>query len=116
MVYKLNGIDLDPQPTEGVWLPRDLIGVDGAGRSIYAPTRQFEMNFNLLSATGYSVLQNNFESIAATGTTIVDLPRYGASEYAFQSYTGCYVQEPQAGPYFTQYHQDARILVTNIIT
>jgi hypothetical protein len=74
------------------------------------------MSFNLLSATGFSSLQDYFLSIAATGTVIADLPQYGAPTYTFQSYTGCYIQEPGGGPYFTEYGQEIRLLVTNIVT
>lgn len=116
MTYKLNGTALDPQPTEGTWLPRELIGLDGNGRAIYEPLRQFEMRFGLLSATGYNALQENFLAIASTGTVIVDLPRYGWANYEFTSYTGCHIQEPTAGSYFTEYHQETRILVTHIDT
>ena len=70
MTYKLNGVALDPQPTEGKWIPRQLVGINGNGRPIYVPTREFEMDFGLLSATGYSVLQNAYLSISATGTSL----------------------------------------------
>ena len=116
MTYKLNGVELDPQPTTGRWVARELIGYTGDGRPIYAPTRQFEMDFQLLSPTGMSVLQNNYLAIDATGTIVLDLPRYGYSDYTFYSYTGCYIQEPVAGTYFTQNHQNVKLLVTNIVT
>jgi hypothetical protein len=116
MTYKLNNVQLDPQPTTGRWLERELIGLTGDGRPVYEPTRQFEMEFNLLSATGYSVLQDNWLTIDVTGTLVIDLPKYGSATYEFRSYSGCFIHEPNSGPYFTEHRFDTRLLVTNIIT
>lgn len=116
MTYKLQGVELDPQPTSGRWEVRELIGRTGDGRPIYEPTRSFEMSFDLLSATGFSVLQDNYSSIGVTGALVIDLPKYGAGGYEFQSYTGCFVNEPQTGRYFTEHHQTVKLLITSIIT
>lgn len=116
MTYKINNVATDPQPTSGRWQPRELIGRTGDGRAIYEPTRSFEMSFDLLSATGFSVLQDNYISIDVTGSLVIDLPKYGAGGYEFQSYTGCFINEPVTGRYFTEHHQTVKLLITNIIT
>jgi len=115
-VYKINGTELDPQPTSGRWLRRRQEGRDGNGRPIYEPTRQFEMQWGLLTPVLYDDLQDVFLTVSATGTVIVDLPVYTTGTYVFESYTGCYINEPETGQFFTAHYQDVRLLVTNIVT
>jgi hypothetical protein len=116
MTYRIAGTELDPQPTTGRWISRAKRGEDGNGRPIYEPTRRFEMKWGLLDPTLYDNLQDDFLSIGATGSLVVDLPIYTSGSYAFQSYTGCFVHEPQTGPFFTGYYQNVTVLVSNIIT
>jgi len=116
MTYEINGTELDPQPTTGRWLRRKLVGRDGNGRPIYEPTRQFELRWGLLNPVLYDDLQDYFLTISATGTVIIDLPVYTTGSYVFQSYTGCYINEPETGPFFTEHSQDVSLLVTNIVT
>ena len=116
MTYKLQNTELDPQPTTGKWLARRLTGRDGNGRPIYEPTRQFEIRWGLLTPEEFDDMQDHFLSIGATGTLVVDLPLYTTGSYVFQSYTGCYANEPVPGEFFTENYTDVRLLITNIIT
>ena len=116
MTYKIAGVELDPQPTYGRWIPRRSLGRDGNGRAIYEPTRQHELVWNLLNAEEYDDIQTHFQSIGATGTLIVDLPVYTTGTYVFHSYTGCYINEPEPGRFFSEHYQDVRLYVTNVIT
>lgn len=116
MTYKINGTELDPQPTKGRWIPRKMINRDGNGRAIYEPTRQHELRWGLLNAEEYDDLQNHFLSVGATGTLIVDLPVYTTGSYVFHSYTGCYVDEPSPGNFFAEHYEDVTLLITDIIT
>jgi len=116
MTYRINGTALDPQPTTGRWVQRNIFGRDGNGRAIYEPLRRFEMRWGLLNAEEFDDLQTYFLSIGSTGTVIVDLPVYTTGTYSFRSYTGCYIDEPTTGPFFTEHYQDVLLLVSNIIT
>ena len=116
MTYKVGGTELDPQPTTGRWIPRKMLGRDGNGRAIYEATRQHELVWGLLNAEEYDDLQDHFVSIGATGTLIVDLPVYTTGTYVFHSYTGCYVDEPSPGRFFTEHYQDVRFIITNVVT
>ena len=116
MTYKINSVELDPQPTSGRWINRKLLGRDGNGRPIYEPTRRFEMRWGLLNPEEYDDFQNAFLTIGATGTVIVDLPYYTTGTYTFESYTGTYINEPETGRFFVENYTDVTLLVTNIIT
>jgi len=116
MVYKINGTTLLIEPTSGRWLSRNQFGIDGAGHPIYSPTRQFEINFGLLSPQEHNQLQGFFDNVITTGTAVVDLPEYGASSYTFKSYSGCTLREPEQGQYFVENLAEVRLLVTNIST
>ena len=116
MTYKLNGVELDPQPTTGEWIDRRMLGRDGNGRPIYEPTRQFKLTWGLLYPEDYNSLQDVFLSVGATGTIVSDLPTYTTGTYAFRSYTGTYINEPEMGEFFTGHYKDVMLLITNIIT
>lgn len=116
MTYKLNGEEFVQQPTTGRWLPRSIFGIAGNGHAIYSGVRQFEITWNITSPSGTYQLQNWFETILATGTAVVDLPKYGDAEYQFFSYSGCAVREPEYSPYFSENITSVSLLITNIKT
>ncbi len=114
--YQINGVDLTLQPTVGRWLPRKPLGIDGNGHAIYPGVREFEMRFQLGEPTDYNQLQVAFEAVSNTGTVIVDLPKYGHTDYEFESYTGCVLREPDSRGYFSEHQTEFVILVTKIRT
>src|SRR5512139_2561459 len=116
MAYTINGTTLTTQPESGEWKNREPIGVDGNGRPIYPAPREFEMKWGLISMSDWVQLRTFFQSVSATGTVVAGLPQYGASSWTFYSYSGCILNEPQAGVYFEEHIQDARLVVSKIIT
>lgn len=116
MTYKINGTELELQPTLGNWLPRENIGIDGNGHPIYSAYRQFQIQWDLISPTGTQQLQNFFASVNNTGSAVVDLPQYGAGAYQFYAYTGCVLQEPEWNVYFNEYITRVTMLITRIRT
>lgn len=115
-MYKINGTTLSTQPTEGKWVDREPIGTDGNGRYVYPGIREFELKFNLSSQSDVYQLQTFFEAVGATGTVSVDLPEYGASSYAFRTYSGCILSEPARGAYFEEHTNDFKLLISKIRT
>ena len=114
--YAVNGSDITVQPTDGKWLPRSPLGIDGWGHAVYPPYREFEMTWGLLSPSDVNQLQNFFASIGNTGTAVVDLPKYADAIYQFYSYSGCVLQEPSIGVYFTENQTDVNLLIIKIRT
>jgi hypothetical protein len=114
--YAVNTTNFLIKPESGRWIERLLVGVDGNGRAIYAPTRQFECRWSLLTPTQYNQLQLWWTSIGQTGTVTADLPRYGHSSYEFYRYSGVYVQEPLPGSFYEEYYQDVTLLIIDIKT
>lgn len=114
--YAVNGTEITIQPTSGKWIPREPLGVDGNGHFIYPPYREFEMNWGLIDSDEANQLQNFFNSIGLTGTAIVDLPKYADLDYTFFSYSGCVLQEPSFGDYFTEHPMDVTLTITKIRT
>lgn len=114
--YQINGTDFLIEPMAGRWLPRQTFGIDGNGHPIYSPTRQFEINFGFLTPTQQNQFQNWFEDVISTGTAVVNLPEYGASDYIFHPYSGCVLREPSQGQYYSENISEVRLLVTNITT
>lgn len=114
--YAIDGTEITIQPTDGHWLPRDPLGIDGWGHAVYPPYREFEMTWGLLNPSDANQLQNFFDTIGNTGTAVVDLPKYAAATYTFYSYTGCVVQEPSFGTYFTEHHTNISLLIVKIKT
>lgn len=116
MTYKVNGTEISIQPTTGKWVNRENIGVDGNGRTVYVGVRAFELKWQALDPATFYQLHNFFNAVVVTGTAVVDLPEYAKSTYAFYSYTGCVINEPEIGEYFSQNHLNASLLITNIVT
>lgn len=117
MTYKINGTEITLQPTSGQWMPREQLGINGVGKIIYSGLRKFEMVWNLADHTDYSQLLGFFNNLTTTGSYVVDLPKFNnASTWAFDSYTGCYIREPETGVYFAEHQNTVRLLVTNIRT
>ena len=114
--YAINGNEIIIQPTSGKWMPKDPLGVDGSGHFVYPPYREFEMSWGLLDASGTYQLQKFFDGLGNTGTAVVDLPKYANYDYLFYSYSGCVMQEPSFGVYFTENTTDVSLLITKIRT
>lgn len=116
MTYKVQGVEISIQPTEGRWFPRRVIGEDGNGRPIYSAVREFEMRWALTDTAQVNTLQNYFNGVGATGTSVVDLPQYAAATYVFFSYSGTVLREPEFSPFFAESIKDVVLLVTKIRT
>jgi hypothetical protein len=116
MTYKINGQSFVIPPTSGQWIAREVLGISGSGHGIYPSVRQFQLSWQLLSTSGSYQLQQWFNSVGATGTVVIDLPKYGDAGYVFQSYTGAVLREPTLANYFSEHIFDVNLLVTNIRT
>lgn len=116
MTYKVGGTEFSIQPTQGRWLPRAEMGVDGNGRPIYSAVREFEITWGLLEASQVNQLQNFFAAVGATGTAVVSLPKYAASTYIFYDYTGCVIREPQLSHFFSENTTEVILLISKIRT
>lgn len=116
MTYKINSTELTIQPTTGRWVPRQQVGVSGAGYPIYSGVRQFEMKFVLDTPSAVNQLQGFFDSIGITGSAVVDLPEYTKSTYSFREYSGCIVREPEFGEYYNEHQTSVTLLITSIRT
>lgn len=114
--YQINGVDLTMQPTTGRWIPRQSLGIDGNGHAIYPGVREFEMTFILESPADYNQVWTYYNACGNTGTVVVSLPQFGAATYTFYDYTGCVLREPEINQYFSTYHTQATLLITNIKT
>lgn len=115
MPYKLNGIELQVQPTTGQWIAKDIFGIAGDGRAMYPGVRQFELRWQTLDPSGTAQLQN-FYLMGTTGTMVADLPKYADPAYGFYSYTGVSVHEIELDEYFNGYYLGVVLLITNVRT
>lgn len=114
--YAINGTELTLQPTTGRWLPRTELGFTGDGHPDYVGVREFEMNWQLISASDANQLQGFFDTLGITGTAIVDLPKYRNASYIFESYSGCTISEPQMDVYYEQHETSVTLLIYGIVT
>ena len=85
--------------------------------TVRSGVREYELKWQLVNVSDYAQLVTFFDSIGNTGTVFIDLPKFGSSTYVFQTYSGCYIREPEAGQYFAGTgQQEVLVLVTNIRT
>ena len=111
--YAINGTKIS-QPTNGKWLDKETLGLDGNGRPIYPAFVEFEMNWGIISTSDFKLLNDYFNYSNASGTVVVDLPKWGDTDYLFYSYSGTQMSRPIAGEYFSGYITNARLLITSI--
>uniref|UniRef100_A0A6H1ZAW7 Uncharacterized protein n=1 Tax=viral metagenome TaxID=1070528 RepID=A0A6H1ZAW7_9ZZZZ len=116
MPYSINGTSFSLQPEMGQWINREVVGIDGAGHPIYPAVREFELRWSLMSASEFNQVQDFYSVVGTTGTCVASLPQYGASTYAFYSYSGCTLREPSVDAYFEEHASNVLLLVTNILT
>jgi|WetSurMetagenome_2_1015567.scaffolds.fasta_scaffold1407832_2 hypothetical protein len=113
-MFKFNGIDI-LDPTTHRWLPRNALGITGAGQPIYGGVREYELKWNLGSIGDYYQLLSAFTVLSGTNTIVVTLPKFTATgTYDFYDYSGCILREPEYGSWFNEYYQGASLLITNI--
>jgi len=116
MTYKINDIELTLQPASGRWSLSSPLGVTGDGHFIYPAINQFEMRWGAMDIDEFNQIFNFYEQQGITGTVVASLPKLDASSYTFYDYSGCTLQRPEVGEYFTQYVQDVILVVSNIKT
>lgn len=114
MAYKINGTTITLQPTEGNWVNRERVAVDGNQHPIYPALREFELKWDLVSASEFNQLLGFFNAVGTTGTAVVTLPKYGNASWLFYDYSGCVLSEPELGAYFETYGQSVKLLVSRI--
>lgn len=112
--YAVNGSNFTLQPSEGKWEPKELIGRDGTGKPIYPAMGDFTMTWALMSTSDFEQLNSFYEYVSNTGTSVVDLPKWGATNYEFYSYSGTVINRPTAGTYFEKHVMDVQLLISSI--
>lgn len=112
--YAVNGTNFSLQPSEGRWEPKDIIGRDGQGRGIYPALGDFTIMWDFMTTSEFKQLNDFYEYVSNTGTSVVDLPKWGDNDYLFYSYSGTIINRPTAGSYFEKHYQSVQLLITGI--
>lgn len=112
--YALNGINLLLPPTEGAWVQRDTVGMDGNGRPIYPSVREFTMKWELMPTSALKQIIDAQRATANTGSVVVDLPKWGDVDYIWYSYSGTFIHEVSVGAYFVDHVTDVNLVISNI--
>ena len=105
-------------PTQFRWLPRRALDTQGDNRPIYPAVRSAELKWRLMSNEEWSVLQDQFRSIEASGTSVVRVPEFPTATgqaYAFREYSGTTLAEPTIGPFFETYPKNVTLIVHNVV-
>jgi len=114
--FAINGTSFQLNPSEHKWTARDNLGIDGNGHPIYPAFRQYEMSWDLAFPSDVKQLLDAYATVQNTGTVSFDLPKWGASDYIFHTYSGCTLQEPEVGGYFQGTIQDVKLLIMKVNT
>jgi len=113
--YGINDVEFNLQPTSGRWMPQTPVGISGDGHPIYAKVRSFQMTWGLSNISDFDEIMDYYRTTAITGSVTIALPDLFANSYTFRNFSGCTLQEPEVGPYFTQHLTDATMFVLNIM-
>lgn len=114
--YRINGVDLTLQPSDGKWMTRQPIALDGNGHPIYPVEREFQLSWDLMDVSELYQLQDFFDTLGVTGTVSVDLPTLKSLTYGFTTYSGCVMYEPEYDVYFEDHPTKASLLIARIRT
>lgn len=116
MTFKLGGTTLTAQPTIHRWVDRDAVGIDGNAHAMYPLFREYEIEWDFMSASEFNQIRTFFSAIGNTGTVVAEIPQYGSSTYVFYAYTGCVLREPTYENYYETYYQGVKLLIVRIRT
>lgn len=115
--FGFNGVTGSFQPTTHGYVPRELIGIDGAGHGVYPAVREYELTWDFLSAEEYNTLYGYFLACGTTGTIVSMLPKYPPiPSYQFYAYSGTVLREPTYKDFFENYYTDVKLLIVKILT
>lgn len=115
--FGINGTEFIIPPSEGRWVPRNTLAIDGAGHPIYPAVREFELSWDIIDQPTWQQLQSFYNLSGNTGTVVANLPGYGVGAFVYQPYSGCTLGEPEiAGGFLTQdgYLRQAKLVIMNI--
>ena len=115
MTYGVNGSEFTQQPSSGRWMPQTSVGVSGDGHPIYPAVWSFQLTWNVIAPAQFEEIYNAYKSAALTGTVVMQLPDLDAATYTFKNYSGCTLQKPEVGQYFTEHLTDVSLFVLNIM-
>lgn len=114
MAFGFNGVSLSHQPTTHKWVDRDVLGLDGNAHPIYPAYRDYELQWDYLSASDFNEVYGYYSLVGQTGTVIASLPEYAAATYGFRNYTGCVLQEPRFNGYYEEHYENVTLLIARI--
>lgn len=115
--YGINGTEFILQPSEGKWVPRNTLAVDGAGHPIYPAVREFELTWDIIDQPTWQQLQGFYNLSGNTGTVVANLPAYGLGDFVFLPFSGTTLGEPEIGGAFIAlegYLRQAKMVIMNI--
>ena len=69
---------------------------------------------DLIQAHANAALAASLMSV--TGTVVVDLPKWGDTDFTYFSYNGTVFREPEVGDFFVNHVTDVRLVIGNIRT
>ena len=68
--FGLNGTEFIIQPSEGRWVPRTTLAIDGAGHPIFSAIREFEFSWDIFDQATWNQLQAFYNAVQNTGTVV----------------------------------------------
>ena len=112
--FAVNGTAFTLQPFQFGWNDKEVIGEDGTGRPLYPAVTTFTIKWKLMGTADFKQINDFYQAVSVSGTAIVDLPKWGDTDYTFQSYSGTYLTRPTFEKYFNGYIEGVSMTVTNI--
>lgn len=115
--FGINGTEFIIQPSEGKWVPRATLAIDGAGHPIYPAVREFELTWDIIDQPTWKQLQDFYNLSGNTGTVVANLPNYARGDFIFQPYSGCTLGEPEIAGAFLSYEgylRQAKLVIMNV--
>jgi hypothetical protein len=113
MTYKINSVEI-ACPTTMKWEDKREHGTNGNGNPVYGRYRSAQLTWNVMYPEDFELVQRSYLHSQTSGSVVVELPRYGASTYGFNEYSGCYLEDLQMGEFFDGHYMSVTLIVTKV--
>lgn len=114
MAIGVGGVDFVLQPTSSRWLVPSPLGYSGDGHPQYPAIFSHELRWQLGSPSDLHDVQAQVSGSLLGGYVTMTLPEFGSNQYVYKNYSGCTLNYPDYGAYFTQHITEFVLIINNV--
>lgn len=114
MSYKIGGTELTLQPSVGVWIVPDPLGIGISGMARYPQVYQYELSWDLMPMSDFNQVYEMYQNQSLTGTYVVELPDMASNTWEYREFSGTIIDHPIVEQYFMDHLENVSLRIRNI--